>query len=341
MSQKEAKGFGIQKAGVYLRDRKNLVLRYLGLLRLSTIILALTDRCNLKCAMCDIWERKAKNCAELDLEKIRGMFRLKALKNIKQIFLTGGEPFLRKDLYEVVLAAKDSHPRSSITISSNGTLTGQILDFLHKALRHTDISLEFSLLGVKTHDHISGVEGSFANLERTIDEVRDKFPSLDLKAKFVITPWNYLAIKETADYCRRKKIPLMLKSIENVESYTNSLRYRQNLENKSFVFNVEQLKSIIDALKDLRSNPLVNPLRTEYLISSLGGRETGKKCLVPFVSLFVNSEGSVYRCRMRGPVGSINKTPSRLVAAGDRLSRGRLDDDQICGQCGSFLRFLM
>jgi len=332
----------IKKAKLYLRDSKNLLLCHLGLLRLSSLILVLTDRCNLECAMCDIWEKKSGDLKEMDFKKIKLLFEFPELRQLKHISLTGGEPFLRQDLSEIVCAINDYYPHSRVTISSNGTLTGQIIDFLCRMKKHKNINLELSLLGVKTHDDISGIKGSFENLENTIHKARDRFPSLNLKAKFVITPWNYLAIKETADYCRKQNIPLMIKIVENARSYTNSLKYRQNLGNKSFIFNAEQLKSIIDVLKKLRNNPLVNRVCTEYLIKCLKGKEIGKKCFVPLVSLFINSEGSIYRCRMHDPIGSINESPFNLITAGKQLVENWFNDDnQICGQCVSLLRVLM
>lgn len=339
---REAISLAVEKAKFYLRDSRNLVLRQFGLLKLSTLILALTDKCNLQCVMCDIWEKRGKESRELSFSKIRQLLELDDMRHLKHISLTGGEPFLRKDLCEIVSVIQGSYPRSSITISSNGTLTGQIMDFLHRTQQYSNISLELSLLGIKTHDDISGIKGSFENLENTIHEVRNRFPALNLKAKFVITPRNYLAIKETADYCRRRSIPLMIKIVENVSSYTNSLKYQQNLGDKTFIFNAEQLKSIIDTLKRVRNNRTVNRLCTGQLINCLEGKKISKKCFVPFFSLFINSEGSIYRCRMHDPIGSINQEPFNFITAGSQLAENRLDgDSQMCGQCVSLLRFLM
>ncbi len=335
--KKQSLVFSLKKAGFFLRDSRNLILRVLGAIKIYTLILDLTDRCNLKCAMCDIWEKKGDACRELDFNKARQMFGHKALRGLKHIYLTGGEPFLRNDLCEIALAVKDSYPRTSVTISSNGTLTARIMEFFERVKQYKNIGLEFSLLGRKKHDDVTGVTGSFENLENTLNEVRKKFPLLDLKAKFVITPWNYLAIEEAADYCREQNIALTVKMVENVRAYTNSLKYRQNLESKRFIFNAEQRESIIDALKKAKNNPAVDRICAEYLIESLEGREIKKKCFVPFVSLFINTEGNMYRCRMDEPIGNINKAPFNFTTAEGRF----LGINPICDQCVSLLRFLM
>jgi MoaA/NifB/PqqE/SkfB family radical SAM enzyme len=334
--------FAAEKAIFSLRDIRNLVLRELKVLKLSTLILALTDKCNLKCAICDIWEKNERESKELDFNSLRQILGQEVLKRLKHIYLTGGEPFMRADLCEIVLMIKGFYPRSGITISSNGTLTGQILDFLHSTRKFPDIGLEFSLLGVKTHDVISGVKGSFENLENTIYEVRKMFPSLILKAKFVITPRNYIAIEEAADYCQKRNIPLMFKIVENVESYTNSLNYVKNLRDSSFFINAEQAKSIINTLNKIKYNPLVNRLSLEYLVDLLDGKSAGKRCFVPFVSLFINSKGDIYRCRMREPIGNINETPFNFITAKNQFIENKAgDNSQACRQCASLLRFLM
>ena len=56
----------------------------------------LTYRCNAKCNMCNVWQSQTKSKNEIDLktiEKLPDMF----FANV-----TGGEPFMRKDLADVI-----------------------------------------------------------------------------------------------------------------------------------------------------------------------------------------------------------------------------------------------
>lgn len=338
-----SKRFAIQEAMSRLGRSRNLILFKLGMLKVSTLILALTDRCNLKCSMCDIWRKEPLGaCRELDFGKVRQLFRLKSLKALKHITLSGGEPFLREDLYEIVSAVKKAYPRARINIPSNGTLSAKIAGFLRRAEKYGNIGLEFTLLGIKKHDEMTGVKGSFANLENTIHETMKRSPRLDLKAKFVITPRNFSDIKEVTDYCRNKNMPLTIKAVENVSSYTNSLDYSRNLNDRNFIFSPAELKTVIGDLKKIENNRAVNRVCTLGLIERLSGKKTNRECLVPAASLFINSGGVIYRCRMRDAIGSLDNLPFNFAAPRNKPDSGGFNDkDRICSQCVCLLRFLM
>jgi len=79
---------------------------------IKSIVLAVTYKCNLRCKMCNIWQNQ--EVENLDLSYFSN------IKNIKYINISGGEPFLRSDLIELVKIIKKNNPKSNIIISSNG-----------------------------------------------------------------------------------------------------------------------------------------------------------------------------------------------------------------------------
>ena len=56
----------------------------------------LTYRCPMKCMMCNIWQHPTDKNEEITASD------LKTLPRLKFINLTGGEPFVREDIYEIV-----------------------------------------------------------------------------------------------------------------------------------------------------------------------------------------------------------------------------------------------
>ena len=78
-----------------------------------------TARCNLRCAHCFYWQAlDADHRHELTLEEIDQTAR--SLPRLLLLSLTGGEPFVRKDLGEIC-ASYIRHCRPHIlTISTNG-----------------------------------------------------------------------------------------------------------------------------------------------------------------------------------------------------------------------------
>jgi radical SAM protein with 4Fe4S-binding SPASM domain len=131
-----------------------------------SIQLLLSRKCNLACYYCSAGEFGEKE-KEPELNTKEWVDVLERLKEI-QVFtvdFSGGEIFLREDIFEILAAAKKcSFPK--VTITSNGTL---INDAAAKKLRRLNFkNIAISLDGnIENHDRIRG-GGSFAKTMRGI-----------------------------------------------------------------------------------------------------------------------------------------------------------------------------
>ena len=133
------------------------------------LTLFVTSRCNERCKHCfylDKINSKQKN--ELNLGEIEKISL--SMDNIDYLYLTGGEPFLRKDLSEIAYFFYKNTKAKLITIPTNGyftemiyTETKKILDKCEKSL----IILQLSVDGIhEDHDRIRS-KGAFNNLIKT------------------------------------------------------------------------------------------------------------------------------------------------------------------------------
>ena len=75
----------------------------------------LTYRCPMKCKMCNIWFNPTNKSEEIKASDLR------TLPKLKFINLTGGEPFVREDLAEIVEECYRHTDR--IVISTSGWLS--------------------------------------------------------------------------------------------------------------------------------------------------------------------------------------------------------------------------
>ena len=125
--------------------------------------IAVTARCNSRCAMCDIWKRKAPPEAEPSL-----YFRLP--ESLQNINLTGGEPYLRQDLPQIVLAVRERLPKARVVISTNGLAFDDITAATAEILRiQPHVGIRISLDGrPDTHDALRGVKSAHYNALRTL-----------------------------------------------------------------------------------------------------------------------------------------------------------------------------
>jgi radical SAM protein with 4Fe4S-binding SPASM domain len=135
---------------------------------------AVTYRCNLSCrfcyASCSCHAGASDN--EMSTEEIRRVFGvIRRDAQVPSTSLTGGEPMLRGDIFDLVKAAKDAGLR--VNLITNATLvTSSAARWLHDAgLDSAQVSLEGTT--PETHDALTGVPGSFEDSLAGLRHLRD------------------------------------------------------------------------------------------------------------------------------------------------------------------------
>ena len=131
-------------------------------------IVAVTLNCNARCQMCDIWHNHVKD------EVGPGVFaRLPA--SLRDINISGGEPFLRRDLPEILAAIRSTNPRARLVISTNGFQPARTARMLPDILAAAPgVAVRVSIDGMQaTHDDIRGIPGGFAKCMQTLDICRE------------------------------------------------------------------------------------------------------------------------------------------------------------------------
>ncbi len=149
------------------------------------VILYLTSRCNFRCPMCFYLEEiKDPNKGEIAFADLEKMAR--SLGRLVQLSLTGGEPFLRHDIPEVVGIFARYNGVQYVTIPTNGSLPDRIQDTVERLVTDypsTNFRIPISLDGFPTeHDEIRGGK-SFEKIERTMEligRLRRRFNNLTL-----------------------------------------------------------------------------------------------------------------------------------------------------------------
>ncbi len=124
------------------------------------LLAELTHRCPLGCPYCSNPLELDKRSDELDTANWARVFREAAGLGVLQVHLSGGEPAARRDLVDIVKAARDAGLYSNLITSAVG-LTPQTLSQLADAgLDHVQISIQDSDEALA--DHIAGYKGASA-----------------------------------------------------------------------------------------------------------------------------------------------------------------------------------
>src|SRR5271166_1122958 len=116
----------------------------------------LTENCQARCISCNYWQSRWQD--GIDTARAIELINEIDAAGIRSLRLTGGEPLLRKDLFEVLAAANTSRFHR-IILQTNGLA----LKKLHKEINASPIThIAVSIDGLKqTNDLIRGIRGYF------------------------------------------------------------------------------------------------------------------------------------------------------------------------------------
>ena len=122
-----------------------------------------TYRCNARCTMCNRYKAPSKPEEEISLETIR------KLPPMYFTNITGGEPFIRTDLKDIVRELRKKSDR--IVISTNGFFTDRILDLCRE---FPDIGIRISIEGLEqTNNEIRGLADGYNRGYTTLKKLRE------------------------------------------------------------------------------------------------------------------------------------------------------------------------
>lgn len=160
----------------------------------------ITARCNLACEQCNIIYADGDS-AEMNIHQIRQMAENFAEIGVCIVLLIGGEPFMRKDLPEIV----EAFTRNGIHVrlQTNGLATEAMLQRCVDAGGH-DISISLDSLDGAVQDAINGgYAHSWERAVRTISTVNRIFPD-DATAFFgtVLMPRNLEHIVDVLEFAQ-------------------------------------------------------------------------------------------------------------------------------------------
>ena len=121
-----------------------------------------TYRCPMRCKMCDIWNNPTKASEEFKPELLH------KLPKMRSVNITGGEPFVREDIEEIVKILLTKTDR--IVFSTSGYFSDKIIAL---AKKYPQIGYRISIEGLSCkNDELRGRAGGFDKGLRTLLELR-------------------------------------------------------------------------------------------------------------------------------------------------------------------------
>lgn len=124
----------------------------------------LTSRCNFRCVHCYLDNCHQTN--DLPLDKIKLILDSLAKAGMMTIFLSGGEPLLRKDFKDIYVYAK-KHGFLLMIFTNGYLLDDELLDLF---LQYPPLEIDISLYGSNdaAYERVTGVKGAFTRIKNNI-----------------------------------------------------------------------------------------------------------------------------------------------------------------------------
>jgi MoaA/NifB/PqqE/SkfB family radical SAM enzyme len=307
---------------------------------------SVTNLCQSRCKTCSIWQlyrehpERLKN--ELSLDEIEKIF--KSMGHTYVFNISGGEPFLRSDIVEIIeLACKYLTPgivhipTNAISPRLTVKRVRRIIDFLKANAPHVRLTIKPSLdhIGDK-HDDIRGVKGNFEKVMWLFDRLKAfqaDYPHLHVELGTVISRWNVNDIEEISQFVMdlgtdsyRNEIAEQRSEMFNLDDAItpNPEEYRRAID-----FFVAQIRN--DMKKRVLFQRITNAFRLVYYRLAIRIMEQNRQvipCYAGISNAHMTPYGDIWACCTLGydkPMGNLRDFDYdfKKLWAGDEAKRIR------------------
>ena len=282
----------------------------------QNLIFYVTDYCNARCSHCFYWKNLNKRQDEMTLDQIKKM--ISSLKTqLNMLVITGGEPFIRKDLYEICSAFYKINKTKRINIVTNGLLNIRILDTVNKLLTENPdkrLTIIVSLDGLEeTHNKIRRVPDIWnkdITLIKELKKIEEKNSNLSLFVNLTMTKTNINEVKPLAKYVTEElKVNFKANVLRTGKNYYQVpkdilMDYEPEISNQP---SPEELEGVYEWLskeaKDLPSK--VEVLKLKHSIDMIKYEKPTLKCLAGLNDGVVFPTGKVAVCEPTKSFGDL------------------------------------
>lgn len=255
--------------------------------------LILTEDCNYDCIFCHKEGLKKYEVAKLAPEDYSFLFEVcKETFNWDEVTLTGGEPYVRKDIDQIIKRIHDK--KGKITIVTNGELINRHFDSLKYIHR---INLSIHSMDSKKYDNIVQRKNKLPEILKNIAAIKKFYPDLNLRLNSVIIRGendDEEKIKEFIEFARR-----IGASIKFVELYSSNKKeiveideISQKLKNIGFKY-----KDVCNIAKQELTDGEVTVILSRIFCANAISQIQPEEYCNKYNDFFITPEGNINICR--------------------------------------------
>jgi len=256
----------------------------------------ITNMCNLRCKICNQWKTDPKLFSqELSTDEwctfVDSAKRLRAAA----IVITGGEPFLRTDLFEILGYIQKRG--LAYHICTNGTLLDEERVGKLKSLKPTSISVSLDSYSAEIHNMMRGVD-CFNRVIEGVKLLKRSIPKTKVGINCVISKKNFYNMYKMIPFAEELKVDQI-----KIDLIHTNLKHRSlnAIDFDDFIFktdDIEELNNEVDKYINAAVNTrlLTNSFTFLKGIKDLYNRRYNFPCYAGYASCAVDALGKVSPC---------------------------------------------
>jgi MoaA/NifB/PqqE/SkfB family radical SAM enzyme len=309
--------------------------------RPQALSLEITHECIARCIMCNIWQIP-RDVPNLPADQWVKLLSSDLFADLRELDITGGEPFIKKDLPDLFAGICELKKTSlkalkSIAVTTNGLLTEQVLTHTEKILpklekKNLELVMVCAMDAVgNIHDKIRNYKNAWSKVNETIEglvKLKEKHPNLIIGLKTTILPINIDELEKIARYAGSKGLfTIISPCIITKARYLNSDRVNR------LVFSEKDIEKMIQFYQ---SEMFRWSYHTDTLVHYFKTGIMKKPCSCGFNYFFARSNGDLFLCPLiNHSIGNIGETPATELYLSEKASRfrRRVGHYPECRQC--------
>lgn len=273
--------------------------------RPSVLYLELTYRCTCKCAFCERWKvGPAKASEEMTTEQIKALIADAKKVGVRYLGLTGGEAFLRPDIFEIGRFARSLGV--NVTVASNGTLINEKnIDEIARSFDSVAISVDG--FRPETHDALRGIAGVYDKALRAIELLKGR--GLPVTVNMVINNQNFKEIDSYVEFFSKKGVHIQLTPVHDYA--VSFLKVNENIKNFDLdAFNKEWAR--LSTKYPFLSRGFYQHVPT--FLATPKSLLKAYSCFAGSAVFFVNPYGEVFPCEfLRAKMGNLKQESLSVI----------------------------
>ncbi|MHA6481272.1 radical SAM protein [Paenibacillus sp. strain BS8-2] len=218
----------------------------------TVINFPVTNKCNFRCAMCNVWKPEYAAHKDLTPVEIGKIFNKPLFKRLSHIGISGGEPFVRKDLELLITEMVENTPSlKSLSIITNCSMN-QTHERVLQIKKYLDskailFSLQVSIDGVgNIHDLNRGKNGAFNLMYTNFVKLNDL--GIVNEISTTITKFNINSLWDNYMFAKKHNVYIRYRLAAPIARlYNNDLT-------SNFTFNDQEKLLLIKFFENLINN---------------------------------------------------------------------------------------